>query len=153
MHLDLRSDVRSLPWEQPISVPPATPVRQVARLMRRFDIGAVIVRADDDHDAGVVTERDLAHLLADGRDPDGTTAAEVASPGLVCVDVGEPVSAAVAAMVSHRVRHVGVSDGDEVVGVVSARDVLRLVSGDPPAPDAEVRATGPVATPRIRSRA
>jgi CBS domain-containing protein len=129
--LDLRSSVRSTPWDEPVSVPPATTLRHVAQLLHACRIGAVIVRADDDRDAGVVSERDIVAAVADGLDLDAVIAGDVMTAGLVSVDVGDPLAAVVDAMVTHRVRHVGVTDGDEVVGVLSVRDLLGLLVTDP----------------------
>lgn len=133
MKLDLRSSVRSTPWDEPVSVPPATTLRHVAQLLHACRIGAVIVRADADRDldVGVVSERDIVAAVADGCDLDEVLARDVMTPGLVSVDVGDPLAAVVDAMMTHRVRHVGVTDGDEVVGVLSVRDLLGLLVADP----------------------
>jgi CBS domain-containing protein len=127
---DLRSSVRSTPWDEPISVSPATTVRQVAVLLDRYRIGAVVVRADDDRDVGIVSERDVVALVAAGGDADTTPAGSLATQGMITVDVAASLGDVVDAMAGHQVRHVGVTDGDEVVGMLSARDVLRVLSSD-----------------------
>lgn len=128
MNLDLRSSVRSTPWDEPISVPPDTTVRQVSVLLQRHRIGAVVVRATDDRDVGIVSERDIVALVASRGDLDAVHAGDIATAGLVTVDVAASMADVAEAMVVHQVRHVGVTDGDEVVGVLSARDLLRLLA-------------------------
>lgn len=124
MNLDLRSSVRSTPWDEPISVSPDATVRQVAVLLDRYRIGVVVVRAEGDRDVGVVSERDVVSLVAAGGDPDAVLAGSLSTGAMITVEVAASLGDVVDAMVAHRVRHVGVTDGDEVVGVLSARDVL-----------------------------
>lgn len=128
MRLDLRSSVRATPWAEPISVPADATVREVAALLHRHRIGAVVVRPHARRDAGVVSERDVVALVAGGGDPDRTTAGAIASVGMVTVDVGASLADVVDAMATHHVRHVGVTDGDDVVGVLSARDLLGVLA-------------------------
>lgn len=128
MNLDLRSSVRSTPWDEPISVPPDTTVRQVAVLLHRHRIGMVLVRPTDDRDVGVVSERDVVALVAAGGDVDAVVAGDIATPGMITVDVAASMGDVADAMVEHQVRHVGVTDGDEIVGVLSARDLLQLLA-------------------------
>lgn len=130
MNLDLRSSVRSTPWDEPISVSPDATVRQVAVLLDRYRIGAVVVRAQGDRDVGVVSERDVVSLVAEGGDPDAVLAGSLVTGAMITVEVAASLGDVVDAMVAHRVRHVGVTDGDEVVGVLSARDVLRALGSE-----------------------
>lgn len=129
MRLDLRSSVRSTQWAEPISVPPDATLREVAALLVRHRIGAVVVRPHGRRRAGVVSEREVVAAVAAGRDVDVVTAAEVASVDVVSVDVSASLTDVVGAMADHGIRHVGIVDGDEIVGMLSARDLLAVVDG------------------------
>ena len=136
MKLDLASAVRGAPWNETVSVAPTASVRHVARILARYQVGAVVVRADDEADAGILSERDVVRFVAAGGDPDAAEARDVMTADLVTIDVAEPLHDAVRAMVSNAVRHLAVVDGDEVVGVLSARDLQPLLAGEPdPADD------------------
>jgi CBS domain-containing protein len=63
-----------------------------------------------------------------------------------------PVGRALALMERSGVRHLLVVDGDRLTGIVSNRDVRRLVAGDPPpaslaAPVSRIMSEGPVTVP------
>ena len=62
-----------------ISVASTATVREAAEQMTRNDVGDVLI-VDNGRVHGMVTDRDLViRVLADGRSPDTTTAAEVCS--------------------------------------------------------------------------
>ena len=70
----------------------------------------------------------MVRALAQGRDPDGTQVRDIMSPDLVSVGMDAPLGHVIALMDARHIRHVALVDGDEVVGVVSARDLLGLVA-------------------------
>ena len=130
MKLDLTSPVSGVPWDEPVSVAPSATVRQAANVLVRYNVGAVVVRADDLVDAGIVSERDVVRLVAAGGDPDRIPVRDVMAPDLITVEVTAELSEVARAMLDNGVRHVALTDGDEVVGVLSAREVLRLLSDE-----------------------
>lgn len=94
----------------------------VARALTEAEVGALVVGEDDV--LGVVSERDIVHALAAGRDASATTAGDVASPKVVWCDVSASVTEVAAEMMDQYVRHVLVEDDGRLVGIVSARDLL-----------------------------
>lgn len=101
-------------------------LRTLAATMADEAVGAVVLLGPDGPST-IVTERDIVEALADGADPDDTWAAEVASIDLVAADPDDTVADVVRMMVTHDIRHVPVRAYGSVVGMVSARDVLRAV--------------------------
>jgi CBS domain-containing protein len=103
------------------------PMDGVARHMQDDDIGALLV-VDGDRVAGIITERDLVRATCDC--PDLTTCVAgdylTAEPATVTLDTG--LHEAAARMVELEVRHLPVVDGGEVIGMISARDVLELTA-------------------------
>ncbi|NLD75401.1 MAG: CBS domain-containing protein [Acidimicrobiales bacterium] len=108
------------------TTPDAT-LYEVAALLTAEGIGALVV--DDGGDGedeaiAVVTERDIIRALAELSDPGDTKVHSVASTDLVWCDA-ESTVAEVAEMMSERfLRHVLVEDDGELIGIVSARDLL-----------------------------
>lgn len=99
----------------------------VARVLTGSEIGAVLV-GDDARPQALVSERDLVHAVADGRDPASTPAAEVASAELAWCDVDSTIDEVAMEMMDRYIRHVLVEDEGVLVGIVSARDLLGAYS-------------------------
>ena len=117
--------VGSLQWSEPISVGGEMTLRAVATVLDRYAIGAAIVRHGDD--PGVVSERDIVGALAAGGDPDELWSADVMTGHLVTVSPGTSVIESGRRMLEAGVRHLAIVDGDEIVGVVSMRDLFAVL--------------------------
>lgn len=96
----------------------------VAIALTEAEVGALVVGDRPDEVAGIVSERDVVHALAAGRDPTTTTAADIASTTIVWCDLTATVTEVSAEMMDQYVRHVLVEDDGALVGIVSARDLL-----------------------------
>jgi CBS domain-containing protein len=107
------------------AVDPADNLTDVARAMRRDHVGAVTVMTDG-RLVGIVTERDLMRTVADGLDPGRSIASERMTPDPRTIARDELATRAAELMIELGVRHLPVVDGGAVVGVISARDLLRL---------------------------
>lgn len=73
---------------------------------------------------GIVTERDVVAALADGADPATTKVADYMTDKPVTVRPDEDMQVAAQRMADLGVRHLPVVDGDQLVGVLSIRDLL-----------------------------
>ncbi len=128
-----QSAVRMLVRRAPVTVDPQTKLRTVAELLAEEEIGAVVVRREHPDGAphrytiGIVSERDITHAVAHDMDPDTTPAVDVMSAELAHADPGDTVLRVAARMMANAVRHLPVTDGEELVGVISERDVLRVL--------------------------
>lgn len=90
-------------------------------------IGAVLL-VDDNDRVGLVSERDLINALAEGTpDPVEHQIGEIATFDLIWADPDDSIGHAGAVMVDAEIRHLPVGDGQDVVGIVSARDVLAVM--------------------------
>lgn len=90
-------------------------------------IGAVLL-VDDNEQVGLVSERDLIDALADApSDPASRQIGEIATFDLIWADPDDTIARAGAVMVDAEIRHLPVGDGQEVLGIVSARDVLQVL--------------------------
>ena len=84
----------------------------------------VLVIGTPDAVLGLVSERDIVRAIADGLDPDATDAADIGAHQLIWIDADDLIADAAEEMMEDFVRHVLVRDGDQLVGVLSIRDVL-----------------------------
>ncbi|MFZ5876650.1 MAG: cyclic nucleotide-binding/CBS domain-containing protein [Nitrospirota bacterium] len=108
-------------------VHPESSARAAAALMCRHRIGSLLV-GDGDRSAAIVTETDLVRrVLAENRNPASVTVDEIMTRPLVTIDQRQSVEQAEALMAEHEIRHLGVTAGEQVVGLVSVRDLLREV--------------------------
>jgi predicted transcriptional regulator len=110
-----------------ISVDEKLTLRSLAAVLAELDIGVALI-ARSDGSAGVVSERDVVHALADGADPDEVWAADVMMDDLVLAEPEDTIVDVADLMVAEAVRHVSVVDRGAIVGVVSARDVLPVLA-------------------------
>lgn len=129
MGLDARSPVRSLMAEDPVTVAEQLTLRSLAAVLAGDRIGAVCVRRADGS-PGIVSERDVVRALADGADPDDVWAADVMTEDLVTASPDERIVDVALRLVAEDIRHAVVVDDDRVVGMVSARDLFRVVTDD-----------------------
>ena len=100
-------------------------VLEAAEVMRRDDIGAVLVLADDDRLLlGILTDRDIVvRTLADSRDPAQTRIGDVCSRELITIGPEDSVGHAVRVMREKAIRRLPVVDGSQVVGMLTLGDI------------------------------
>jgi CBS domain-containing protein len=103
-------------------------LRAVAQRLTAAGVGALVV-LDGDKPVSVVSERDVVHALADGADVDVVWAMDMMSPEAVWASPDDSVRAVARIMEQADIRHVPLRDGDALVGMVSARDVLTVLLG------------------------
>jgi CBS domain-containing protein len=94
------------------------------------DVGLLVVGTAD-HVEGVVSERDIIRAIAAGREPAATPVHEVAASRLVWCEPTATVAEVATLMMAEYVRHVLVGENDQLVGVVSARDLLGAYASAP----------------------
>ena len=99
-------------------------VRQALELMAERNIGSVLVMLEDSL-LGIFTERDYARKIAlQGRTSAGTLLSEVMTSHLHVVSPRHTVRAGLTIMAQANLRHLPVIDEEQVVGLVSIRDLV-----------------------------
>jgi CBS domain-containing protein len=111
-----------------LTVDPATPLAEAAERMSDRGVGAALVLSND-HVSGILTERDVLRAVATGP-VEGTHVAAWMTREPETVDVSEPTGQAAALMIHGGFRHLPVLEGDRPVGIVSIRDLMRVVVDD-----------------------
>jgi len=119
---------------------PNDTIVEVAQLMKREDIGPVLIVENDQSRTlvGIVTDRDIVlKVVAEGRDPKGTRVGDVMSKKLVTCHANDDIDQAMSAMAQFQLRRIPVvEDNMRLVGIISQADVATRV--DEPDKTAEV---------------
>jgi CBS domain-containing protein len=106
-------------------VGPETPVSELAKMMRRSDIGAIPI-GENDKLIGMVTDRDIVcnGLAKDSFDARSATARDVMSPGIHCCREDDDLAKAVQHMETLKVRRLPViNKSKRMVGILSLGDI------------------------------
>ena len=111
-----------------LTVDPSQSITEVAKRMVAKDVGAVLV-FDDDGLCGILTERDVLRAVADGID-DSTLVRDRMTASPETLDADDTTEHAAVLMIHGGFRHLPVVEQGEVVGVLSIRDLMRVVLED-----------------------
>lgn len=102
----------------------------VAKLMKAFKVGSVLVKKQDDI-VGIVTEPDIIRkVIGDDKIPYYVPVESIMSSPVVGIDGRRPITEAADVMEQHGTRHLAVLKGDVIIGILSVRDLLHPVSVD-----------------------
>jgi signal-transduction protein with cAMP-binding, CBS, and nucleotidyltransferase domain len=103
-------------------------VTKVAQRMREGKVGAIIIVNDDGLPVGIVTERDIVYrVVAEGVSPKKIKAKDVMSAPLKMVDPEMSLIDAMTLMDRMKIRRLGVTYKEQLVGLISSRDIIRLI--------------------------
>jgi CBS domain-containing protein len=114
-----------------VTVGPMHTLREAARVMASRRVGAAVVLDGDTSGVGILTERDILYALGGGQNPDTEKVADHLTSDLVFATPDMPLEDAAGLMIRGGFRHLVVLDKDDVVGIVSVRDVIRLWTAAP----------------------
>jgi CBS domain-containing protein len=115
--------VRDVASSAVVVVGPEHSVGEAARMMDRHHVGSAVV-TDAEQLAGILTERDVLKVVAQGADPEATKVADRMTRDVVTVGPDWDLVEAADEMAKRRIRHLVVFEGGQLLGVLSVRDVL-----------------------------
>ena len=112
------------------AIRPEAPVLDAIRLMAEAHIGAVLVM-DGPRLVGILSERDYARkVVLQGRSSSDTPVSEIMTSNVLTTWSLDTSDRCMQTMIEHRIRHLPVIDGDDVVGIVSIGDLVKAVIED-----------------------
>lgn len=118
--------VRDAMTKPVLVVGPQHTLRQAAQLMSSRRVGSCIVHDPDGSGVGILTERDLLYAIGSGADPDVEHTNGHITWDVVYAAPNWSLEEAALAMSRGGFRHLVVMDGDDVLGIISVRDVMRV---------------------------
>jgi CBS domain-containing protein len=122
------SDLTKGPVE---AISPAATIQEAASLMSAKSIGSLLIRGGDGNLIGIVTDKDLrSKVVAKGLDP-GCSVTEIMASPVKTIGAQSLCFDAMLAIMQQQVGHLVVEDRNEIVGVVTAHDIV-LSQGSSP---------------------
>ncbi len=107
-----------------LSISPDTPVQEAAQLMESKHVGSLLIKEGENF-VGIVTETDLTRkILAKGLKDKNPKVSEIMTTPLQTIDCHEPIVDANQLMANKRIRHIAVTENNEVVGMLSVKDLI-----------------------------
>jgi CBS domain-containing protein len=101
------------------------PVLEAIGIMSENNVGALVIQ-DGDQPAGIFTERDYLRKIAlKGRSSSNTPVREVMSSPLITISTSESSEAGMATMTERRCRHLVVTEGGSMAGIISLGDLVK----------------------------
>ncbi len=88
------------------------------------DIGAMLVTHRDGTIAGILTERDILRQCHAGADFRATRVGDVMTRRVATVQADDDIKTAMDYMVTLKIRHLPVLEGDRLAGLITVRDLL-----------------------------
>lgn len=108
-----------------ISISPDSAIIEAARTMAVNNIGAVIIRQNDEI-LGIYTERDyLQDTVKEGFDPGKARVQDYMTCNMIFADWNDPIHKLQDMMLGRRIRHLLIRKGGHSIGLLSAGDVTR----------------------------
>jgi len=119
--------VRDIMSNSLISADPLTTIYQIAKLMEKGGVGAIIVKKDN-MPAGIITDRDFAIKIASQKYPLDTPVHKVASYPLQTINANESILVAADLMSSKKIRKLAVVENEKVVGIVTSTNLVNQLA-------------------------
>ena len=105
----------------------STTVFQIANLMAKGGIGAILVKKDN-IPAGIITDRDFAIKIATQKLPLDTAIDKVASYPLATINLNESILVAADMMSSKKLRKLAVVENEKVIGIITSTDLVNQLA-------------------------
>ncbi|HEY6517520.1 MAG TPA: CBS domain-containing protein [Steroidobacteraceae bacterium] len=109
------------------SIEPEDPVLEAIRMMADHHVGALLVMRGAEL-AGILSERDYARkVVLLGRSSADTPVWQIMTAPVITVSPDNSVQDCMRLMTDHHIRHLPVTEGTRVVGMISIGDLVKAV--------------------------
>jgi CBS domain-containing protein len=105
---------------------PQATIREATAQLRRLGIGALVVSSDGEKVEGILSERDIVHMLAErGSDTLDLKVEQLMTRRVITCTPQDSVADLMAKMTARRIRHIPVLREGTLAGIVSIGDVVK----------------------------
>jgi len=112
------------------SVKPETSVFEALQVMAEKNVGALVVLEGAEL-RGIFSERDYARkVILHGKSSKDTPVCEIMTEKVDCVSPSHSVRDCMARMTDKHIRHLPVTEGGRVIGLISIGDVVKAIISD-----------------------
>lgn len=109
------------------SIVPDASVYDALQMMAEKKVGALMVMTGDQVN-GILSERDCVRKVdLEGRTSRAIKVGDIMTSKVISVKVTEKLEECMATMIEKNIRHLPVYDGEQLLGLISVRDVLKEV--------------------------
>ena len=98
-------------------------IQQAAQQMQQQRIGSLLVERGEDY-TGIITETDVVRAVAEQRDIGSLKVQSLMSSPIISIEVKLSPQYARDLMADRHIRHLAVTQDNQIVGVISVRDLL-----------------------------
>ena len=120
------SEILNTKGNDVITVKPDETVAALSHTLREKRIGAVVVSSDGRKVLGIISERDVAHGLAEhGANVLTKAVSELMTTAVVTCAADDTIADLMKLMTNKRIRHLPVVENNDVIGIISVGDVVK----------------------------
>lgn len=120
-----------------VSVGANEPITAAAKLLKKYNIGALPVCDDKGKLKGMITDRDIAiRCVAESSDPNKAVVSDIMTRGAVTIDENAYIGDAARIMAEAQIRRLPVCKNGTLVGMLSLGDLARNTECDTEAAEA-----------------
>ncbi|MFC2135634.1 cyclic nucleotide-binding/CBS domain-containing protein [Bacteroidota bacterium] len=99
---------------------------ECAKLMRKYNVGSVLVKEGKDI-IGIITEQDLVNkVLAKAKNPDDLTARDIMEKNLITISPDKDIYDAMIEMRNNDIRKLPVQENGRIVGFLTMKDIVKI---------------------------
>jgi CBS domain-containing protein len=110
-----------------IMVEPTDTVYRALQLMAENNVGAVMI-CESGHMLGIFTERDYCRkIILMGRSSLNTPIQDIMTKKMITIQPSQTMEESMELMTKYHIRHLPVEENDQLVGIISMRDVMEAI--------------------------
>jgi len=122
-------EVKMYMSEASVTIEARSSVQDTVKLMKENSVGAMLI-TEDDKIIGIFTETDLLRkVVADGKSLTNTKIGSVMCYPLISIDAKSNMLRAFYVMQQRNLRHLTVTENENVVGILSIKDIANYYIG------------------------